>query len=107
MPHFWLVDHESTKIVKEFTSNTAREAALKAATRDVNMICLVEVSNGKLHVFRGSRIPLSDAEQNNYTRSRNISSKPHVSKLGYRNLKKTCTRQTIDEICREFVNMVS
>lgn len=107
MKSFWLVDCETQKVEKEFSSNTAREAALKAATREVSTICLIEPTNGKLHVFKGTRVPLSESQQNNYTRSRNISSKPQVSKLAYKNMNTTYTRHKLEDACREFLYMLS
>lgn len=107
MKCFWLVDYQTCELEKEFLSNTAREAALKAATREAGTICLVESQNGKLHVFKGTRVPLAEDEQNSYTRARNISSKPQVSKIAYRNMKMSYHRNRLEDACREFANMLS
>ncbi len=93
---------EVGKIGMTFTSGTPREAALKAATRDEKYICLVEADTGKLHVFGGEKIPLSEREQNEFTQRRGITSKPIVTKMAYKNLKRKMDRADISVIVDEF-----
>ena len=95
---FWLVDPYQEAVLKEFRSKAPREAALKAATQSEERICLVDTSAGKLHVFRGQKIPLSENEVNEYTRSRNIEAKPSVAKMAYRNLKCVVVKNDLDDI---------
>jgi len=103
---FWLINPDEQKIEMEFVSKTARDAALKAATRGYSIICLAEADVGKIHIFRGVRINLSEDKQNDYTRQRNINTKPHVSKLAYRNLKQTLRRHDVVEIAENVTNMM-
>ena len=53
---FWLLNTETSEIDMRLQSNTPREAALKAATRQKTDICLIEASMGKVHLFKGERI---------------------------------------------------
>ena len=96
MKSFWQVDLDTAEISMTFSSNTPREAALKAATRDAKVICLVEPDNGKLHLFRGDKVPLSRAEQNGFTEQRGITSKPVVTKMAYTNLKQSVQRSDLN-----------
>ena len=99
---FWVIDLDNDEVCMELNSSNPRDAALKAATRDVTQICLVEVANGKLHLFRGSKIPLTARETNEFTRKNNITSKPTVGKLGYVNLQRALTRSDMSNILEEF-----
>jgi len=104
---FWAIDPHEKMIKFELHSSTPRDAALKMATRDEDMIYIVEPDFGKFHVFRGERRPLSETEQNDFTRRRNIVCKPSVSKLGYRNMRKPVKRGDIDEIAGCFLSITS
>ena len=48
---FWLINPDDQTIELEFTSKTARDAALKAATRGYTDIYLADVNDGKIHIF--------------------------------------------------------
>lgn len=104
---FLLVDIENREVDMELQSSTPREAALKAATRDRTLICLAEVTSGKLHVFRGDKVPLETREVNRFTQGNNIVSKPRVSKLGYLNLQQRLSRADVPRIADEFNRMTS
>ena len=104
---FWVLDIENAEVDMDLQSSTPREAALKAATRERSLICLVEFATGKLHVFRGEKVPLVSREINEFTRGKNITSKPVVSKLGYLNLQKNLTRSDMSEIVDEFRRLTS
>lgn len=104
---FWAIDPHEKTIKFELHSSTPRDAALKMATRDEDMIYIVEPENGKFHVFRGERRPLTESEQNSFTRQRNIVCKPFVSKLGYRNLRQGVRRADMDEIIACFLSITS
>lgn len=103
---FWLMNLQDETCAMEFTSSAPREAALKAATRGYQNICLVDTTNGKLHIFRGDRIALSDADQNEFTRARNINTKPSVSKMAYRNLNRPIAKTDIEAVCAELCDMM-
>lgn len=79
-----LIDTEANPIMK-FSSRTAREAALKAATRDQRNIVLVDTATGKLHIFEGHREILNPTTLNTYEKNRGITRKPIVRKLCYTN----------------------
>jgi hypothetical protein len=98
----WLVDPDTESVVSELRSYSPRDAAMKAATRHEKRICLVEVATGKLHVFRGERVPLAPQEENSFTRRMNLTSKPCVSKLAYRNTGQPMTRHTVSLACESF-----
>lgn len=104
---FWVIDLDSDELTMELRSSNPRDAALKAATRDVRTICLVETANGKLHLFRGDKIPLTARETNEFTRKNNITSKPTVGKLGYVNLQRILTRKDMPLIMEEFKRLSS
>ena len=86
MRKFTLIDFQTNETT-EFNSNTAREAALKAATRNETMIVLLEAD--KLHIFEGVKRLLKEEEMNEFTKNKNINSKPVVRKLGYQKLDRT------------------
>lgn len=104
---FWNIDPFNGEIFMELYSRTPRDAALKAATRNCTMIHLVEVCNGKLHIFRGEKQQLEEKEHTSFTKSRNITAKPIVSKLSYRNLNREIKRTEIETICSEFKDMTN
>lgn len=77
---FFLIHPTSGELKSELSSRTPREAALKAVTANVsNTILLVET--GKLHIFEGEKIPIDEAKQNDFTKSKGILTKPSVRKL--------------------------
>ena len=86
----------------ELYSTTPREAALKAATRDIRVIWLVDPQTGKMHIFEGYRRPLMDHEHTDFTRRRNIAAKPIVTKMAYKNLNSPLTRGDVPRIVAEF-----
>lgn len=96
--------------VTEYNSKTARDAALKAASRvnDVSTIVLLE--SDKLYLYEGSRRPLRDSEQNDFTRSRNIHYMPLARKLHYQkvpqafNLKKADDREQVRDIVQSITH---
>lgn len=92
-------------MVAQWQSKTARDAALKAANRDVELICLVDVDMGKLHAFRGHRRKLEDCELTEYTRRRGITHKPTVEKLAYHNCRRAITRADVDDVARLFLDV--
>lgn len=104
---FWQIDPDEATIVTPWKSKSARDAALKAATRDESLICLVDVEFGKLHVFRGARRELAPEEQTYYTRQRNISHKPVVEKMGYHNCRREIKRSDVPEVARLFVDLLT
>jgi len=83
MKKFTLFDFQTNETT-DFNSNTAREAALKAATRNETMILLLE--DDKMHIFEGVKRLLKEKEMNEFTKKKNINSKPLVRKLGYQKL---------------------
>ena len=104
---FWLIDLDNEELSMEIMSSNPRDAALKAATREVAQICLVETENGKLHLFHGSKVPLEPRETNEFTRKNNITSKPIVGKLGYVNMQKKMSRSDMPTILVEFKRLTS
>ena len=106
MRKFWTIDISQSTVAMELFSKTPRDAALKAATRDETDIYLVDVDTGKLHVFRGERRPLEPHEHTAYTRARNISAKPVVSKMAYRNLQCKIDRWDLEKVTMQFNQMI-
>lgn len=106
---FWVIniDEHNVGVEMEVHSSTPREAALKAATRDMHHIYIVDTASGKLHVFHGSKVQLRETEENEFTRKRNITAKPVVRKIGYLNLKTSLTRTDLPDVARELRRMVS
>lgn len=104
---YWAIDPHEKTVKIELHSSTPRDAALKMATRDEEMIYIVDPEIGKFHVFRGERRPLSENEQNDFTRRRNIVCKPSVTKMGYRNLRQQMKRGNMEDICACFVSITS
>lgn len=107
---FWLLnidDESSSKVEMEILSSTPREAALKAATRDISRICLVETLSGKMHIFLGQKIPLMETEINAFTRKHNITAKPVVRKIGYNNLKTGITASDLPNLVAEFRRLIA
>ena len=80
---FTLLDLECEAPKQTFVSQCARDAALKAATQLVETIVLLEFETGKLSVFSGSRRPLREEEQTDYTRRHQLVYKPVVQKMCY------------------------
>ena len=78
MKKFVMIDDDANKII-DFNSKTAREAALKAASRDYEHIVLLEEQ--KIHIFSGSKRELADEEQNEFTKTNKILRKPIATKL--------------------------
>ena len=103
---FWQIDREGGAIGMHISSSTPREAALKAATRDVREIWLADVSTGKLHVFEGSRRPLMPHEHTAFTRDRNIVAKPTVTKMAYKNLQTSLSPYDVSKLVSEFESLV-
>ena len=83
---FYIIPNNEKEQLVELNSKTPREAALKAATRKIDMIYLVEHEGCKLHVFRGEKKELSEEEQNEFTRSNKIFTKPVATKMAYKRL---------------------
>lgn len=104
---FWLIDADCATIQAEFASKTARDAALKAATRGHSLILLAEPEQGKIHVFKGWRKPLSDKEMTDFTQRNKITSKPYASKLAYKNLGRPLMRQDINDVSAHMLDMIS
>lgn len=104
---YWLLDPDTESVVSELRSYSPRDAAMKAATRHERRICLVEVTTGKLHAFKGERVPLAPHEENAFTRRMNLSSKPCVTKLAYRNTGQPMTRHTLGLACEAFRELLS
>ena len=106
---FWVLNiaEEDVSVDMEIYSPTPRDAALKAATRNMHRICLVDPASGKLHVFSGQKIELKETEENDFTRKRNITAKPVVNKIGYQNLKTVLTRSDMQAVAAEFRRMIS
>lgn len=103
---FWCIDLSTREIQMEVNSNTARDAALKAATRNVTDIYLAEVETGKIHVFSGTKAELSEKEKNGFTALRNIHSKPVVSKLGYSKIGRKLHRSDLEDISSAFCALI-
>ena len=95
---FWLLNPETGQVDMELQSNTPREAALKVATRQKTNICLVEASMGKVHLFKGDRIPLNEKDISEYTERRNISAKPIVKKVGYKKIAARFTQADLEQL---------
>ena len=68
---FVLIDHDACPVLK-FSSRSARNAALKAATRDEKNIMLIDVAKGKLHIFEGWREQLNPDLMNEYEKQRGV-----------------------------------
>ncbi len=102
-----MIDEDGNKIV-DFNSKTAREAALKAASRDYEHIVLLE--DGKLHIFSGYKRELLEEEKNEFTRTNKILSKPIATKLISRrldrlvDLKKKEDKEYIREKLQDFTS---
>lgn len=103
---FWLIDTNGDTCVMDFHSRTPRDAALKAATRGHQQICLADIGSGKLHIFKGECVALTQGEANEFTRSRNIQSKPVVRKMAYRNLHQSLAKSDIPVVCTELRGMM-
>lgn len=95
---FWLLNTNTSQIDATLQSNTPREAALKAASRHKTNICLVEASVGKVHLFRGNRVPLEERDVSAYTERNNISAKPQVQKIGYKKIAPNFTEADLEEL---------
>ena len=106
MKRFWAINVLEGKIAMEVASKTPREAALKVASRDESLICLADSDTGKLHVFRGERVPLTETEKTDFTRRRNIQVKPVVSKMAYKNLSVPLHRADTSRMVDEFRTML-
>jgi hypothetical protein len=102
MKRFQLVTNDE---VIELNSKTPREAALKAASRNFSDILLVEQT--KIHIFQGNKRELKKEEQNSFTQTKNIQSKPIAKKMAYKRLdrfvdaKKDIDLEYIKETARE------
>jgi len=83
MKKYTFLDME-TKNTIDFNSKTPREAALKAASRDIKFIVIIE--DDKMHLFSGAKCMLTEKQMNDFTSKNNIQSKPKVHKLGYKRL---------------------
>lgn len=89
------VQFKSDNLTHELNSRTARDAALKAASKNETQIILIE--NDKLFIYEGTRRLLKEEEQNNFTASRQIKYKPYVKKLYYEKLTQTCNLKKEDD----------
>lgn len=72
----------------DFHSSNARDAALKAASKNETQIILIETD--KLYIYEGSRRLLGENEQNDFTKKNKIFYKPFVQKLHYEKLNRVC-----------------
>lgn len=77
MKRFVLIDDEA--IVAEFNSKSARDAALKAASRNYEHIVLFEIDTRKVHIFRGHKEKVKT--QTEFMTSKNIQYKSNVKKM--------------------------
>ena len=91
----------SGNIVREYHSKTPRAAALKAATKDEERIAILDLELGKMHIFAGSREPLSESQKNSFTESKNIQTRPSVRKLAYSSFHKNINMR--DEHDKEMI----
>lgn len=80
----------------EFNSTTAREAAMKAASKNFSQIILLE--SDKLHVFEGTRRLLRDEEHTCFTKKNKILYKSNVRKLHYEKLTHPCNLKKIEDV---------
>ena len=80
----------------EFNSTTARDAAMKAASKNFSQIILLE--SDKLHVFEGSRRLLSNEEHTSFTKKNKIMYKSNVRKLHYEKLSHPCNMKKNDDV---------
>jgi hypothetical protein len=107
MKKFVMIDNDGNKIV-DFNSKTARDAALKAASREYEHIVLLEEQ--KIHIFTGSKRELKEEEQNSFTKTNHILSKPMATKLISKRLnrtvdiRKTEDQEYIQELLREYTS---
>ena len=108
MKTFWAIDprDEQGKVLLELNSATPRDAALKMATRDEHLICIAEAATGKLHIFSGTRVPLTEEQHNEFTRQRNITCKPSVSKLAYKAVGQSLSKRDLQMVRDTFVAMM-
>ena len=81
MPIYSLIDADTHEVTYDFETKTPRDAALKAAIRNVKNIYIVDFTTKKIHVFNGWIRELHDSEKNRYRERHNILSKPMVSKV--------------------------
>jgi hypothetical protein len=72
----------------EYNSKTARDAALKAASRSHETIVLTD--NEKLFIFDGCRVEIHEEHHTTFTRKNNINFVPSVRKLHYEKLNFEC-----------------
>jgi len=106
MGKFWHIDRTNENIAMECNSVSARSAALKVATRNTSQICIADTSNGKLHVFQGSKRLLADHEKNKFTESRNITTKPEVRKMCYYTMNRQLERKDVSDIVRHLSMLI-
>ena len=74
-----------TCVISTFQSRTPREAALKAATMNMSEDILL-VNQQKLHIFKGEKKMISEAELTPFMRLNHIQFKPTVQKMAMINL---------------------
>lgn len=89
------VQLKSDNSTHELHSRTARDAALKAASKNETQIILIE--GDKLFIYEGTRRLLDENEQNSFTTSRQIKYKPFVKKLYYEKLPQVCNVKKEDD----------
>lgn len=83
----------------EFHSKTARDAALKAASRDETLIVLLE--NDKFYIYKGAKRSLSEQECTEFTRQNKIFHKPIAKKMHYGKFERVVDVKKEDDV--EFV----
>ena len=104
---FIQVDTSGTTI-REYHSRNPRGAALKAATRDEPLIVILDAQVGKIHIFKGIREPLTDAQRNSFTEANNIQTRPQVHKMAYTSLKQPINvkndKKILEDVIHKLIN---
>lgn len=107
MKTFSLLRMDNDDIVN-FQSKTARDAALKAASKGETFIVLAD--DEKLHVFRGERSEIAEEQRNDFARAKSMRFKSNVRKMGCTRFdrkidwKKPADRQHVRSVLYDFIS---
>ena len=85
-----------SETLRELNSRTARDAALKAASKGETQIVLIQ--DDKLFIYEGTRRPLNENEKNVFTEERKIKYKPVATKMHYEKLTRSCNLKKEDDM---------
>jgi hypothetical protein len=88
-------------------SKTARDAALKATSKGHTLLCIVDVELGKIHIYNGVMRQLTSAEMTSFTALHNITHKPIVQKMAYRNMNMRLTSAMRHEVLQNIRELIA